>query len=269
VIGRKEAGTVESSVNGATQDGKRARLLLLYAEPAQLAALVQRLPSERYEIVTCPVFSGKGWLGELRPDIVLLAAPSDAGQLVAACEAARAETNSPLVVLSELAGELAVTRSLATGIDDYLVLPIGDRELVARIEAMLRRLKRTSTFDEACTVGDLALSPSDHSVVRGDRRIVLSPIEFRLLACLASAPGKVLTHQTLMSRVWGAEYVDSRHYLRVYIRYLREKLEDDPNRPQLILSEWGVGYRLHVPTATVRETLETSELSFTLRPATT
>jgi two-component system KDP operon response regulator KdpE len=70
-----------------------------------------------------------------------------------------------------------------------------------------------------------------------------------------------------MSRVWGAEYVDSKHYLRVYIRYLREKLEDDPNHPQLVLSEWGVGYRLHVPPRAVVETQQTSALAFTLRPA--
>ena len=245
---------MDASANGAHQDGTRARLLLLYAEPAQLVALVPRLPFDRYEVVTCPVFSGKGWIEELRPDIVLLAAPVDVEQLIAACEAARAETDSPVIVLSELAGELAITRSLATGIDDYLVLPIGERELVARCEAMMRRVQRTPTFDEARTIGDLALSPNDHSVLRAGRRIVLSPIEFRLLACLASAPGKVLTHQTLMSRVWGAEYVDSRHYLRVYVRYLREKLEDDPNRPQLILSEWGVGYRLHASGRVVRDT---------------
>jgi DNA-binding response OmpR family regulator len=237
-------------LDGANEAGVRARLLLLYEDPAQLAGLVQRLPTDRYEVVTCPVFSSKSWLQELRPEVVLLAGPNDDDRLISACEAVRAETESPIVVLSELAGELAITRSLATGIDDYLVLPIGDRELAARIDALLRRLKRAASFDETLRVGDLVLSPTEHSVVRGDRRIVLSPIEFRLLACLASAPGKVMTHQTLMSRVWGAEYVDSRHYLRVYVRYLREKLEDDPNHPQLILSEWGVGYRLHVPQNT-------------------
>jgi DNA-binding response OmpR family regulator len=238
---------VEHSANGANGDAARARLLLLYARPAQAVALVQRLPSERYDIVTSQAFSrSAGWIDELRPDVVLLSPPPDAEELVASCEAARAETDRPLVVLSELADELTITRSLAAGIDDYFVLPIGDRELVARIEAMLRRLQRNPAVDETRRVGELTLSSHDHSVTRNGQKIVLSPIEFRLLACLASAPGKVLTHQTLMSRVWGAEYVDSRHYLRVYVRYLREKLEDDPNRPQLILSEWGVGYRLHV-----------------------
>ena len=67
------------------------------------------------------------------------------------------------------------------------------------------------------------------------------------MSCLASAPGQVITHQTLMSRVWGDEYIDSRNYLRLYIRYLREKLEDDPTSPQLIVSQWGVGHRLQLP----------------------
>jgi DNA-binding response OmpR family regulator len=205
-------------------------------------------------------------IDELRPEIVLLAAPDDIGQLVAACEAARAETDVPIVVLSELHDEVAVTRAFATGIDDYLPMPIGERELVARIEAMLRRARRSPVIDDIRRVGDLVLSLNDHSVTRAGRRIDLSPIEFRLLACLASEPGKVLTHQTLMSRVWGAEYVDSRHYLRVYVRYLREKLEDDPNHPQLIVSEWGVGYRLHAPPSGARESRETSEVALTFRP---
>ena len=260
---------MDIAVDGTSEDIARTRLLLLYSEASQVASLVPRLPSERYEVITSSPYSLKGWIEELRPDIVLLAAPTDIEGLVAACETARAETESPVVVLSELADETAITRSLATGIDDYLVLPLGDRELVARIEAMLRRVHRAPSLDDTRRIGDLVLSMSDHSVTRAGRRVVLSPIEFRLLACLASAPGKVLTHQTLMSRVWGAEYVDSRHYLRVYIRYLREKLEDDPNRPQLVLSEWGVGYRLHAPSRRVRETRETSEVGFTLRPAAT
>jgi DNA-binding response OmpR family regulator len=258
---------VDPAVYEAGQDFSRTRLLLLYADAAQVAGLVPLLPAERYDLITYSTYSLKGVIEELRPEIVLIAAPNDIEHLVATCETARAETEGPIVVLSELHDETAVTRSFETGIDDYLVLPIGDRELVARIEAMLRRVHRAPSSDDTRRVGDLVLSLSDHSVMRGDRRIDLSPIEFRLLACLASAPGKVLTHQTLMSRVWGAEYVDSRHYLRVYIRYLREKLEDSPNHPQLILSEWGVGYRLHVPSTTVRETGATSDMTLTLRPA--
>ncbi len=159
----------------------------------------------------------------------------------------RAQTERPIVVMSERSDELLITRVLAAGIDEYLVLPIGARELAARIEAMLRRMNHYNGLRETNRIGGLILSSTDLSAECNGRKVFLSPIEFRLLSCLASAPGKVFTHQTIMARVWGAEYVDSRHYLRVYIRYLREKLEDDPTKPQMILSEWGIGYRLQPP----------------------
>ena len=85
--------------------------------------------------------------------------------------------------------------------------------------------------------------------------VVLAWAYFGKIDIIASAPGKVFTHETLMSRVWGAEYVDARHYLYLYIRYLREKLEDDPTRPKLIRSEWGVGYRLEAPDAALVATI--------------
>jgi len=238
----------------AETNGHRPRLLLLYADTAQAVELVRRLPSASYELISCPLSAAhERWLDELRPDLLLLAPPPDGDELLGVCEAVRARTNCPVMVLSGLREELLVTRALATGIDEYLVLPIGDRELAARIEAMLRWMQRTSSLNETRQVGSLVLSAADHSVTRDGRRAYLSPIEFRLLATLASSPGKVLTHQALMSRVWGAEYVDSRHYLHLYIRYLREKLEDDPTNPQLILSEWGVGYRLQLPEQAPRD----------------
>jgi len=155
------------------------------------------------------------WLEELQPDLVLLNPSSEQAQLFQPCETVRAQTDRPIVVLTERHDELLVTRVLAAGSDEYLVLPIGNRELAARIDAILRRLNRYMGSREAQQVGGLTLSSVDHSVEYGGRKVFLSPVEFRLLACFASAPGKVLTHQTLMSRVWGAEYVDSRHYLRV------------------------------------------------------
>lgn len=238
----------------AEHSGRRARVLLLYAEPAQAARLVQRLSSQNHEVISCPVSAPtERWVEELEPDLVLLVPPSEQKQLLKVCEAVRAQVECPVVVLSERGEELLVTRALEAGVDEYLVLPIGDLELAARIEAMLRRMHRSVGLKATQEVGGLILSSADHSVAREGRKVLLSPTEFRLLACLASAPGKVLTHQTLMSRVWGAEYVDSRHYLRLYIRYLREKLEDDPTKPQLIVSEWGVGYRLQLPDSSPPE----------------
>src|SRR3990172_664549 len=182
------------------QCSRKARLLLLVEDAGQAAWLAQRCPSATYDVISCPPsLPMGGWVAELRPDLILLH-PTEERTLDTA-ECVRAQTDRPIVMLSTCNDDLVIARALGLGIDEYLVLPLGDREL-------------------------------------GARKIVLSPIEFRLLSCLASAPGKVLTHQTLMARVWGAEYVDSRHYLRVYIRYLREKLEDDPADPKLILSEW-------------------------------
>ena len=232
------------AIDGPIEETSPSARLLLVADSAQAASLMQRLAPTGFALISCPLSVPiDGWVEELRPDLILLNLPPDKEQLLTTCESVRAHTDCPVVVLSPCKDELLITRVLGLGIDEYLVLPIGDRELVARIEAMLRWMGRQAPAKERYNLGDLMLSSLDHTVERGGRRIVLSPIEFRLLACLASAPGKVLTHQTLMARVWGAEYVDSRQYLRVYIRYLREKLEDDPTLPKMILSEWGVGYR--------------------------
>ena len=232
----------------AARSERKARLLLLYADVERGGSLLLRLPDERYEVISCPVSARTdGWMEELQPDLILLDPPVQPGQLLTACETLRARTDRPIVVISERGEELLIARALAAGIDEYLALPIGGRELVARIEALLRRLRHSTGHKGTSRIGGLTLSSADLSVELRGRKVVLSPIEFRLLACLASAPGKVFTHQTLMARVWGAEYVDARHYLRIYIRYLREKLEEDPAQPQTILSEWGVGYRFQPP----------------------
>lgn len=244
---------MDAPVGNVERSARKARLLLLFADAPQAAGLVQHLPSAQYEVISCPVSVPiDGWLEELQPDLVLLNPSSEQEQLLQTCESVRAQTDRPIVVLTEQHDELLVTRVLTAGIDEYLVLPIGNRELAARIDAILRRLKRYVGSREAQQVGGLTLSSADHSVEYSGRKVFLSPVEFRLLSCFASAPGKVLTHQTLMSRVWGAEYVDSRHYLRVYIRYLREKLQDDPAKPQMIITEWGVGYRFQPPALAAR-----------------
>jgi two-component system KDP operon response regulator KdpE len=241
---------VASPTDRPAEDGARIRLLILHAEPARAVVLAQRLPRDRYDVISSPISAAtERWVDELGPQLILALPEADPEALLAACAAARSLTEAPVVALSELSEELLVARAFETGIDDYLVLPIGERELEARLQAILRRAQRNGALPETRRVAGMELCATDHSVTRGGERIYLSPIEFRLLACLASAPGRVLTHQTLMSRVWGAEYVDSRHYLRVYIRYLREKLEDDPTRPRLIVSEWGVGYRLAVASS--------------------
>lgn len=252
-IAVKGTPSMEAPGGMVDRSERTVRLLLLYTDTAQLATLVQRLSSDQYEVISCPVSTPTdGWIEQLQPDLILLDPPEEERQLLKTCETVRARTERPIVVMAERNEELLVTRVLAAGIDEYLVLPIGARELTARIEAMLRRINHDTGPREANQAGGLILSAADLSAECHGRKAFLSPIEFRLLSCLVSAPGKVFTHQTLMARVWGAEYVDSRHYLRVYIRHLREKLEDDPTRPQMILSEWGVGYRFQPPASPER-----------------
>ncbi|OGO51720.1 MAG: hypothetical protein A2148_02845, partial [Chloroflexi bacterium RBG_16_68_14] len=185
---------------GTEHSAQKAWLLLLYAEVRRAAELLQRLPPAKYQLLSCPWSAiTDGWVRELDPDLILLDPPAEEKQLLETCTAARAQTERPIVVLSERHDERLVARALAAGIDEYLVEPIGDRELIARIDAILRRMQRYAGSNDRQQVGDLLLSYADHSVELKERKIFLSPIEFRLLACLASAPGHVLTHQTLMS----------------------------------------------------------------------
>ena len=235
---------------GAHASAVTVRLLLLYSDACQVTDLFRAFSTDGYDVIACPARAElDAWVEEVDTDLVLLIPAAAVEEMVRQCEAARARLDAPIVVLGDNGDEGTIARALASGVDEYLVNPIGMRELDARLRAILRRAQRYASSEERRQIGAMTLSPLEHAVEYKGRRIFLSPIEFRLLQCLASAPGKVLTHQTLMSRVWGAEYVDSRHYLRVYIRYLREKIEDDPTNPRIILNEWGVGYRFAPPPA--------------------
>ena len=224
-------------------------ILLAYEDPEQSSTLVRWLVRDgTNEVLTCPLArAATSLIEDVQPDLVLLQAASNADLLVAACEDIRSVTDRPVVVLSEITDALAVSRALDSGVDDYFVLPITERELVARVRALSRRWQATRGNQSVLTFAGLQLSPDEQSVALDGRTVDLTPMEFRLLACLVSAQGNVLTHDYIMANVWGAEYVDSRHYLHLYIRYLRDKLEIDSSAPKLIISEWGVGYRIQPP----------------------
>ena len=224
-----EAGANPQDVNVDAAGDQRTLLVLLYSDGGEAADLVRSLSeSGRYDVVTCSLSQrADALLAELEPDLVLLEPPDDEQRQIDCCESVRQATERPIVVLSHRSDELRVTRTLAAGIG-----------------ALARRMGGNSATTMRTQYGGLSLSSDDQSAEVDGRKAFLSPIEFRLISCLVSAQGKVVTHDALMSRVWGAEYVDSRHYLHLYIRYLREKLEADSTNPQTILSEWGIGYRL-------------------------
>jgi two-component system KDP operon response regulator KdpE len=154
-------------------------------------------------------------------------------------------SNVPVIFVSVKGEEFDRIMGLDLGADDYLTKPFSPRELVSRIRAVFRRMEasapprsREVTVDEQLSIN----FDQRKAVVRG-KEVRLRPTEYRLLYQLVNNPGQLLTHETLLSRVWGPEYRDETHYLRLYITYLRQKLEPDPRNPHYILSERGLGYR--------------------------
>ena len=232
-------------------NGVRARsgsLLIFYKEAPRGAAVFGQLSEAGYAVTLCPMDSPAGGPHSLADsDVVLLVAEGECYAFTDMCLSLREHTDCPIVAMAASCDEQLIARTLDAGADEFLPLSIGGRELCARIDAILRRLGGQA--QDVRHLPGVTISAAELSVEAFGRRVFLTPIEFRLLSCLASAPGKVFTHETLMSRVWGAEYVDARHYLYLYIRYLREKLEPDPKHPRLIVSEWGVGYRFQLPSA--------------------
>jgi len=131
---------------------------------------------------------------------------------------------------------------LDAGADDYVLKPYDLDELLARIRALTRRA-RAERASTACHCGDLAIDFAAHRVTRAGEPVRLTPIEFRVLALLASHPGKVLTYRQLLSEAWGSAASDQHHYVRIVVGHLRRKLEAEPARPRHLITETGVGYR--------------------------
>jgi two-component system KDP operon response regulator KdpE len=159
-------------------------------------------------------------------------------------ERLRAWSTVPVIVLSVRASEAEKVRLLEAGADDYVVKPFGMAELLARARASLRRHTRGAAGESVVKVERLAIDFATRTVLLDGARLTLTPKEYRLLHVLAQHAGNVVTHQHLLKEVWGQPHMDDTHYLRIFVRKLRQKIEADPNRPRVLLTELGVGYRL-------------------------
>jgi DNA-binding response OmpR family regulator len=160
-------------------------------------------------------------------------------------EMLREVSSVPVIMLTVRADEEDKVRGLELGADDYVTKPFGAREFVSRVKAVLRRTQGPVTPEEAVLQIDdrLGIDFNSREVIVKDQRIKLRPTEFRLLYHLIENAGWVVPHETLLAKVWGYEYQEEIQYLRLYITYLRQKIEPDPSHPRYILTERGVGYR--------------------------
>jgi two-component system, OmpR family, KDP operon response regulator KdpE len=149
----------------------------------------------------------------------------------------------PVIVLSVREAQSDKIDALDAEADDYVTKPFDVEEVLARMRAALRRTKADRDAMWVLSFGDLKIDLVRRLVQLGDETVHLTPTEYGLLEALATNPGKLLTHQWLLRQVWGRGYGEESHYLHVYVRQLRQKLHDDPSRPQFIITEPGVGYR--------------------------
>ncbi len=177
------------------------------------------------------------------PDLVVLDLGLPDGNGVDLLRDLRAWSQTPVIVLSARADERDKVEALDAGADDYLTKPFGLPELLARVRANVRRAKGPDP-EPVLRFGDVVIDPETRVVQRGDAKVHLSPIEYRLLLFLATHAGKVLTHSQILRNVWGHAYADRDHYVRIHMSHLRQKLEDDPAQPKHLLTETAVGYRL-------------------------
>lgn len=182
------------------------------------------------------------------PDLVLLDIGLPGMDGLEALRLFRDQMQVPVVFLTARRRELDEVLGLELGADDYITKPVKKDVLLAHIRAVLRRPQHAITADEqelkTLTVGDLTINASAHTVILRDQQVELPPREFDLLYTLALEAGRVVPVEALLSRVWGAEFVGEPQVVYVHVRWLREKLEQDPHRPQRIITVRGVGYKL-------------------------
>ncbi|MCK0509681.1 two-component system response regulator KdpE [Aromatoleum buckelii] len=179
-----------------------------------------------------------------KPDLVILDLGLPDGDGAQFVRSVRDWSRMPVLILSARSDEADKITALDAGADDYLTKPFSVGELLARVRALLRRADGGKDAGEALVrFGDVEVDLAHRTVTRAGEPVHLTAREYRLLVVLLANAGKVLTHRHLLREVWGPTYVDSTHYLRIYVGHLRQKLEADPTQPAHLRTEIGVGYR--------------------------
>lgn len=178
-----------------------------------------------------------------KPDLLILDLGLPDGDGIDLIRDLRQWSQIPVLVLSARADEADKVMALDACADDYLTKPFGISELLARVRVALRRYTRKNQPDPVFRFGDISVDLINRRVTKKQQELHLTPIEFRLLSEFITNSGKVLTQRHLLRQIWGPNYIEHNHYLRIYMGHLRQKLEDDPTQPVHLLTETGMGYR--------------------------
>jgi len=225
---------------------ERKHILVVDDEPRMARFVRMNLELEGYIISTAA--NGTEALAKVReelPDLVLLDVMMPEMDGYEVLERIRQISSVPVIMLTVKAEEVDKVRGLELGADDYVTKPFSPRELASRVKAALRRAEMPNPGQKSTVVIDdyLTVDFQRREVRVGGERVKLRPTEYRLLYHLVNNAGWVMTHETLLSKVWGYEYRDDTQLLRLYVTYLRQKIEPDPGNPRYIFNERGVGYR--------------------------
>lgn len=227
---------------------KKIKILVVDDEPKIRMFIRANLEARGYEVYLAQDgIEAVETAGRVLPDVIVLDVNMPRMDGIEACHHIREWADMPIIILSVRGDENDKVRALDEGADDYVTKPFGIEELLARIRVALRRFSGITTAAPVFTTGDLEIDLSRRVVKRGGQIVKLTRTEYELLAYLASNTGKVLTHRELLHHVWGPEYGEESEYVRVFIRQLRRKIEDDPADPRLIVTEPRIGYRFVMP----------------------
>ena len=224
----------------------RHRILVVDDEPRMIKFIRLNLEHDGFDVVEAA--DGLEALRQVRdslPDLVLLDVMMPELDGFETLRLLREITAVPVIMLTARGEEDDRVRGLELGADDYVTKPFSPRELVSRVKAVLRRTETTPPAEKSTLQVDdrLSINFDRREVLVNGQLVKLRPTEFRLLYHLVNNAGWVVPHDQLLAKVWGYEYREETHYLRLYINYLRQKLEEDPANPKYILTERGVGYR--------------------------
>lgn len=229
---------------------RKATILAVDDEPHVLKLVRANLESSGYKVLTAA--DGEEAITAIErqvPDLVILDLMLPNLDGYAVCRRVREFSTVPIIMLTARSAQVDLVHGFEVGADDYLTKPFSVAELLVRVQAVLRRSKWPEEIlaRQGFRTGPIEIDFAQHRVMVDGEEVKLTPTEYRLLAYMASNANRVITHRELLRAVWGPEYGEESEYLRVYMRYLRQKLEPEPSDPRYLLTQPGAGYMLYQP----------------------